>query len=311
MHLEFQRANAVRDAFDVIAQAMGEIIHRVDAPFAAGVMMLGVADAVEQRIAHPDVRRGHVNLRAQRTFAVGKLAGLHAPEQIEIFLHAAVAVGRFLGLAAVFVGFVRRQIADVGLALFDQLLRVIVNLVEIIGGVKRLDDFRFRISDFRFGDRREIKIPVAVRRDGFGRFAFRLQAELVVGPAADEPVHVLDDGIHVFDVFLGRVGVVHAQIANAAELARDAEIQADAFGVADVEVAVRLRRKARVDLRIFLFRNVLGTMSRMKSVGAAAALFSRLINRGEDNKKVAIVQTKCGSAQQRTQIRCITNPRPN
>ena len=123
VHLEFQRADAVRDAFDVIAQAMGEVIHRVDAPFAAGVMMFGVADAVEQRVAHPDVRRGHVNLRAERAFAVGKLAVLHAREQIEVFLDAAVAERAFLGVAAVFVGFVRRQIADVGLAFFDRARR--------------------------------------------------------------------------------------------------------------------------------------------------------------------------------------------
>ena len=53
------------------------------------------------------------------------------------------------------------------------------------------------------------------------------------------------------------IRVVHAQIADAAELARDAEVQADAFGVADVQVAVRFRRKARVNLRIFLFGDVL------------------------------------------------------
>ena len=45
MHLELQRADAVRDAFDVIAQAMREVIHRIDAPLRTGLMMLGVFDA--------------------------------------------------------------------------------------------------------------------------------------------------------------------------------------------------------------------------------------------------------------------------
>ena len=52
------------------------------------------------------------------------------------------------------------------------------------------------------------------------------------------------------------IGVVHAQVANAAEFARDAEIQADRLGMADVEVAIRFGRKARVDFRITLFRHM-------------------------------------------------------
>src|SRR5205814_1083312 len=66
------------------------------------------------------------------------------------------------------------------------------------------------------------------------------------------------DGLDIFDVLLGRVGVVHAEVADAAELARDAEVQADALGVANVQVTVRLRRKARVDARIFVLGHVRG-----------------------------------------------------
>src|SRR5690606_25594364 len=43
-----------------------------------------------------------------------------------------------------------------------------------------------------------------------------------------------------------RVRVVHPQVAEAAELLGDAEIQADRLRVADVQVAVRLGREARV-----------------------------------------------------------------
>ena len=76
----------------------------------------------------------------------------------------------------------------------------------------------------------------------------------MVGPAGDKPVHVLGDGIHILDVFLGRVGVVHAEVADAAELAGDAEIEADGLGVADMEVAVRFGRKARVYSLLKFFR---------------------------------------------------------
>ena len=42
----------------------------------------------------------------------------------------------------------------------------------------------------------------------------------------------------------------------AAELLRDAEIQADRLGVADMEVAVRLRRKAGDDARVAAGREI-------------------------------------------------------
>ena len=89
MHFKFQRANAVRDAFDVIAQAVREIIHRVDAPFIAGVMMRGVTDAIEQRIAQPDVRRRHVNFRPQTP----KLTAAHPTGRARI-RHGAIAVSK-------------------------------------------------------------------------------------------------------------------------------------------------------------------------------------------------------------------------
>ena len=103
---------------------------------AAGVMMLGVANAVEDRVAHPDVRRRHVNLRAQGARAVGELAVLHPREEVEVLLDGAVAEGAFLagpvGRAAVFVGVFGGEIIHVGDALLDELQGVFVGLVEVI-----------------------------------------------------------------------------------------------------------------------------------------------------------------------------------
>ena len=52
------------------------------------------------------------------------------------------------------------------------------------------------------------------------------------------------DGIYIFGVFLGGVGVVVAEIGFAAVLLRQAEVQANTFGVAQVKVSVGLRREA-------------------------------------------------------------------
>src|SRR5690606_20722519 len=65
----------------------------------------------------------------------------------------------------------------------------------------------------------------------------------VLAPVVAEPVHVLDDGVDVLLLLLDRVGVVEPQVAAAAEFLGDAEVDADRLGMADVQVAVRLRRE--------------------------------------------------------------------
>ena len=69
--------------------------------------------------------------------------------------------------------------------------------------------------------------------------------ERLAAPNESQPPDVFLNGLDVLDVFLGRVGVVESQIAGAAELGRDAKIQADRLGMTDVQIAVRLRGKPR------------------------------------------------------------------
>ena len=66
----------------------------------------------------------------------------------------------------------------------------------------------------------------------------------VLAPVEAEPAHVALDGVDIFLLLLGRIGVVEAQVAAPAELLGDAEVEADRLGMADMQVAVRLRRKA-------------------------------------------------------------------
>jgi hypothetical protein len=65
-------------------------------------------------------------------------------------------------------------------------------------------------------------------------------------PIEAEPAHVFLDGFDVLGVFLRRVGVVEAEVADAGEFLGDAEVEADRLGVPDVQIPVRFRRKARV-----------------------------------------------------------------
>jgi hypothetical protein len=73
-----------------------------------------------------------------------------------------------------------------------------------------------------------------------------------VFPVEAEPAHAILYRFDVFFLFLGRISVVEAQVALAAVLLCDAEVEAYRFGMADVEVAVRLRWEARVNAP-FLF----------------------------------------------------------
>ena len=66
-------------------------------------------------------------------------------------------------------------------------------------------------------------------------------------PIEAEPAHVPFDGVDIFLLFLGRICVIEAQMAAAPELFCHTEIQADGFGVADMEVAIGFRRKSRHD----------------------------------------------------------------
>ncbi len=182
------------------------VVARIDRPGGAGARMRRLDDPVERRIAHVDVAGRHVDLGAQHAGAVFKLAGLHAAEQVEVLLDAAVAeraVPAGLGQrAARDPHRLRRLVVDIGLAGFDEQFGPFIQPVEIVGGVIE-----------------------------------------VLAPIEAQPAHVALDGVDVFLLLLGRVGVVETQVAAPAELLGDAEIQADRLGVADVEIAVRLGRE--------------------------------------------------------------------
>ena len=71
-------------------------------------------------------------------------------------------------------------------------------------------------------------------------------------PVKAEPLYVIDDGIGVLDILFLGIGVVHAQMAAAAVLLSQAEVEAYGFGVADMEIAVRLRGEPGHHLAVVL-----------------------------------------------------------
>ena len=210
MDLVFQRAEGMRDALDGVLEGMLEVVHRVDAPIVARAVVMAAQDAVERGIAHQHVGRGHVDLGAQNARAVREFAVAHAPEEIEVLLDAAVAVGAidagFGERAAVFAHLLAGLVVYIGHALADEAAGDLVELLEEIRGKMQLI------------------------------------------PRKAQPFDVILDVFDEHRVLFGGVGIVKAQVALAAVFFGDAEVDAQRLGVADVQKAVRLGRKARAHM---------------------------------------------------------------
>ena len=219
---KFERADAVGDLLQRVFNRVREGVHGVDAPFVARVVVRGVADAVDGRVAHVDVGRGHVDLGAQHHAAVGVLAGPHFGKARQVLRRAALAPGAvFAGgveVAPVDAHFVRRLLVHVGQARFDQIDGGAVHEVEIVAG------------------------KVFVRLADAG--ARRVVGQVMV---VAQPANGFADAVHVFLVFLFGVGVVKAQVAHAAVFPRQAEVEPNAFGVPDVQIAIGFGWKAGAD----------------------------------------------------------------
>ena len=169
-----------------------------------------VDDAVHDRVAHVDVGMRHVDPGAQHAGAVGELAVLHAFEQVEILFDGPVAIGR-----------IHSRFGQRAAAGAHFLGALIVHV-----GQPLLDQ-----SDGPFVE------PVEVV-GGVGH----------LDPFDAQPARVVLNGLHVLGLFLGRVGVVKTQDQLAAVFLGDQIVDHERLDVADVQVAVRLRREARADV---------------------------------------------------------------
>ena len=259
MILEFERADRMRDALDGVRLAVREVVARIDLPRRAGARMRRVQDAVEHRVAQIDVARCHVDLGAQHARAVRKLAGAHAAEQVEVFLHAAVAE------RAVLAGLGQRAAVDAHL---------------LLRSGRRHRPCR-RGSGPRPSRRAARNNPTRDR----GARPSRSRASARRASMAS---------IYSCSSLAGLVSSKR-RLQWPPNSCGDAEIQADRLGVADMQIAVRLGRKAGHDLLVTrpASRSAL-TMSRMKSRPASAVAASRLPCRPSPCFLDPAIRPRCG-----------------
>ncbi len=197
-------------ALDRVRLPVREVVGRVDAPGVAGPRMGGVHDPVEDRVAHVHVRRGHVDPRPEDARAVGELAGAHPREEVEVLLDRPPPPG------AVRAGLGERPAV----------------LADLVGGL---------VVHVGLPGPDQVDRPVVQLLEVVGRVVE------VLAPVEAEPADVRLDRVDVLLLLLHRVRVVEPEVAAAAELLRDPEVQADRLRVPDVEVAVGLGREARDD----------------------------------------------------------------
>ena len=198
---------------------MRKIIQWVNTPLVALPVMVRAHNAVDRRVAQIEVGRRHIDFGAQGAAAIRELPVFHALEQIEVFLRRAAAVRAFAARlcqrATVFAHFIGRQIADIGLAVADELDRIFIALVKVIGAVKD----RVRICA--------------------------------------EPAQILLDRLDELRVLLDGIRVVVAQVEQPVIFLCDKIIDEDRLCAADMQIAVRLRREARVNPLLQTVFNIL------------------------------------------------------
>ena len=219
--LKLNRAHGVRDALKCVLNRVCKVVQRIDAPLIALPVMVCTHDAVNRRVAQVHVRTCHVDLGTQRLGAIGKLAVAHVLEQLQVFLNRTVAVrtrlARLGQRAAVLAHFLLRQIVNICLAVLDQLYRAVKAGFKVV------------------------------------RAVVHTAARLLTG----QPLDVLPDGVYILGILLDRVGVVIAQIEQAVVFFCNRPVDEDRLCRANVQITVRLRRKAGVDALGKTVRNVL------------------------------------------------------
>ena len=134
--LKFQRANRMCDPFNGIRKAMSEVVHRINAPLVARPVMCCPQNAVHDRISHTQIRRCHINFRSQYAGTVIKFASPHALEQAQVLFDRTVTIRAVLTRlgqgATILSDLICAQVANVRLALFDQLQGVLIELLKVV-----------------------------------------------------------------------------------------------------------------------------------------------------------------------------------
>ena len=177
--------------------------------------MISVANAIDDRIAHHNIRMRHINLQAQNMFTIFKFAIAHFTEEGKIFCRAAVTERAiFSSLAkvtAIGMNVFSTLTVNIRLPILNQNFCKLVQAIKVITGVIQM-----------------------------------------ITPAKAQPFHRIQNTVGILNIFLNRIGVIQTHIAASAArqcvvVSRQAKVQANTFGMTDMQVAIWLWWKAGND----------------------------------------------------------------
>ena len=190
-------------ALDRIFLTMGKIIGRINIPGIASAVMSHLFDSVHHRVAHIYIRRSHINLSAQSHGSLVDSPQLHLLKQRQALFSRSFAIG----------------------AVFAHLGKSAAELTHLFG---------VKLTDISFAFANQILRP-AIQLTKIIRGKLGLTR-----PIKTKPFNVFDNCLNIFVIFFFRVGIIKAQIAGSAKLLGKAEIQADRFGMAYMQIAIWL-----------------------------------------------------------------------
>ena len=75
--LKFQCTDGMTDSFYRILDRMRKVVHRINAPFVARIMVHNVCHTIQDWITHIDIWRTHINFRTENFFAIFKFSIFH------------------------------------------------------------------------------------------------------------------------------------------------------------------------------------------------------------------------------------------
>ncbi len=186
---------------------MSKVIGRIDAPRITSLVMGDLTNAVDDRVAHIHVRRRHVDLSAQNFRTRIELTPFHTSKQVEILFDSTFAIWAVLTRLG--------QSASI----FARFFGVQVTDIGFIG----LDQLNRPVVQLVKVIRRIVDIAL---------------------PLITKPGDVVFDRINEFLAFFLWVGVIETQVTCAIKLFGNAEVEADRFRMADMEITIWLWRES-------------------------------------------------------------------
>ena len=212
MVFKFKWTKRVRYALFCVRERVRKIIHRVNAPLIAGAVMMCFKYAVNYRVAHIEVWRRHIDFSAKHHFAFVNFTGSHLPEQFAWLVNRSVSVQT-----------VNTWLGKCAAHTSYFIRTWLINISKTF------------INEFKRALINKIKIIGSI---------------VNICPVKTEPFYIFHNCVNVFNILFCGICIVKPQVADAAVFFRGAEIDANRFCVAYMQIAVGLGRKTRLNLTV-------------------------------------------------------------